>query len=553
MKTVVRDDVSQPIVLLGAGVGAVLLVACVNLAALLLARGAARAKEIATRMALGSGRRAVVRQLMTEAGVLAFAGASAGLIVAVLGLEGLKALGDGVYGEWERVGLDARVVAVAFGLAVVTSIVFGLVPAIQTSRIDVQHALADSGSRHIAGGARHWPRRALVVTEVALGVVLLVTAGLLLRTFLGLSRLDPGFDPSGLVTVSASLQDKRYQTAADVNRLFHETLRRLHETPGVIRASVSLELPYNRLLNLGFALPDRPDLKRTITNLSYVTPEFLDTLRIHLRRGRGLSDADVAGAPLAALVNEAWVRIYSADQDAIGRRIRIAGAEREIVGITGNVQQVAGFFLDGVTPGPIVSAPIVFIPTAQTSDASMRMLHTWFSPAWVVHADNPGAAGAALARAIREADPMLPVTAARSMATVISRATSRERLLMTLMGLLATAALLLSAVGLHGLIGHTVQERQREFGIRVALGASPVRTMWRVAGGGVALAAVGAVIGGLLTIPATDLIRSFLWGVSERDPVTYAGVGFFMLGVAAIASLLPAMRILRVDPAEALR
>lgn len=148
---------------------------------------------------------------------------------------------------------------------------------------------------------------------------------------------------------------------------------------------------------------------------------------------------------------------------------------------------------------------------------------------------------------------MLPVTAARSMSAVISRATSRERLLMTLMGLLAVSALLLSAVGLHGLIGHTVQERQREFGIRVALGASPAATMWRVAGGGVALAAAGAVIGGLLTIPATDLIRSFIWGVSERDPITYAGVCIFMLGVAAIASLLPAMRILRVDPAEALR
>ncbi|MEZ5319695.1 MAG: ABC transporter permease [Vicinamibacterales bacterium] len=544
---------SQPIVMLAVSVGIVLLVACVNLAALLLARGAGRVKEIATRMALGSGRRAVVRQLMVEAAIIAVLGGAIGLGVGYVGLEWLKDLGSDVFGEWDAVSLDGTVVAVTLLASLVTSVLFGLVPALQASRIRVQAAMTDGGSRSIAGSARHWPRRLLVVAEVALGVVLLVSAGLLIRTFVQLRGLDPGFDPDGLVTTTASMQDKRYESAERVNRLFDDTLRRLEATPGIEAASVSLELPYARLLNLGFAMPDDPDLTRTITNAMYVTPGFLDTFRIPLRDGRAFTDRDRIDTPPVAVVNQTWVRIYSPQRPAIGRRIAIMGEEREIVGVMGDVQQTQSFRLDEITPGPIVSLPLVLVPASQTTDAALRTLHTWFWPVWTVRARSASVAAEALRTAIRESDPMLPIDDITTMDQVMARATSRQRLLMTLAALLAGAALLLSAIGIHGLIAHAVQERRREFGIRLALGATPAGTMRAVAGGGILLAAIGAMLGGLLSIPATRLVEAFLWGVTERDPATYAAVAGFMLLVAGVASVVPSLRILRLDPAETLR
>ena len=553
MQDALVAGVRDSIVMLGWAVGTVLVMACVNLAALLLSRGGSRSKEIATRMALGSGRRAIVRQLMVEAVLLALAGGALGIAVGWVGLESLKAIGGQTFEEWSRVTLDGRVLLASVALSLLTSLLFGLVPAWQSSRVDVQAALADGGSRSVAGGSKHWVRRTLVVAQVALCVTMLVTAGLLLRTFMNLRQLDPGFEPRGLVTASASMQDARYRTAAAITRLFDESLRRLRATPGVEAAAVSLELPYDRLLNRSFRFPEMAPGDSSMTTAAYITPGFVDTLRIPLRAGRDVLDTDTASAPRVVLVNATFARIYSRDQPAIGRRLRIAGEEREIVGITGDVQQQRFLSIDGTAPGPLTSLPIVFVPAAQTADGDFRGVHTWFEPVWSVRARTQADAAWAVREAIHAVDPLLPLSGQRAMTEVIAGAMSQQRLLFALVGALAGAALLLAAIGIYGLLAHSIGERRREFGIRIALGATPAETVRGVAMGGIVLAAAGAVAGTLLSLPAARLVQASLVGVSERDPLTYAGVIVFLLSVAAIASVIPALRILKLDPASTLR
>ncbi len=547
------EGVREPIVMLGAAVGTVLLIACVNLAALLIARGSGRMKEIATRMALGSGRRAVVRQLMVEAAVLAFAGGALGLLLGQFGLSALKALGAETYGEWKEASLDLRTLLVTIGLSGVTSLIFGLVPALQASRLDVNAALGDAGSRSVAGSARQWPRRLLVVTEVALGVVLLVTAGLLIRTFVNLRMLDPGFDPRNLTTARVSLLDARYATAASVTRLFDQSLVRLATAPGIESAAVSLGVPYDRLLNIGFRFPEQPQDEWRTTNATYVAGDIFRTLGIRLVDGRFLTDTDRGGSPLVAVVNESFARLYSKDQPAIGRRIRISGIDREIVGVAGNVQQRgSGFSVEGMVQGPIMSPPLVYLPASQAA-ANLLGTHVWFSPVWLVRARSTGEAIAAIRDAVASVDPLLPVAEPESMEHLMSSAVARHRLMMTLVAVLAGAAVFLAAIGIQGLIAQSVTERRREFGIRMALGATAGQTVRSVALGGIALAAAGAVVGAGLSFWAVRLIEGFLWPARQSDPLTYVAVAAFLLLVATTASLLPALRILKLDPAQTLR
>jgi predicted permease len=553
------SEVRQPIVMLGGAVATVLLIACVNLAVLLLARGGSRAQEIATRMALGSGRGAVLRQLMIENVVLAIAGGLLGLFVASLGLEGLKALGGDTFEQWTRVTMNHRVLGVTMGLSVVTCLLFGLVPALQATRLDVRAALTEGGSRAVAGGSRQWTRRILVGAEVALGVVLLVVTGLLIRAFVNLQQIDPGFDPSQVVTASVSLQDARYKTSAKMNQLFDETVRRLEQTPGIDSAAVSLELPYRRLLNMGFRFMDEPaDAKSRIANVMYVTPDFFKTLRIPLRGGRTIREADASTAPPIVVVSEGFVTLQANGRDPVRRRLRLGGVEREIVGVVGDVRVTSsGFFLTGMVKGPITSGPLIYLPAAQTSDGFLGV-HMWFSPMWSVRASSPAVADAALQRALGAVDPLLPLGRVRRMTDVQAAATSRQRLLMILVGTLGATAVLLAAIGIHGLIANSVQQRMREFGIRLALGATARQTIRDVALSGVALSLCGAVIGVGLSVVAVPLVESlvssdYLWGVSGRDPWTYLGVAALLLLVSIVASLLPALRILKVDPAQTLR
>jgi predicted permease len=549
MQTVLDSGERDALTMLSVAVGLVLVIACVNIASLLLARGGSRQKELATRMALGSGRAAVIRQLMAESMVVAVCGGLAGLLIGALGLEALKGLTGDIFENWQRVTIDGPIAAWTIGVSALTSVVFGLVPAWQASRIDVQAGLRDGGSRSIAGGSGHWLRRSLVLAEVALGVVLLVCAGLLIRSFTKLNSLNPGFDPAHLTTSSVSLQDARYVKAETINGLFDRSLSALESTPGVEAAAVSLELPYTRLLNLGTRLAG--DTKGRMANVIYVTPGYASTFRIPLRQGRDLAPSDRAGSAPVVLVNETYARLYSPGQDVIGRRVAISGTEREIVGVIGNVQQRQSFQAEGMVPGPITNAPAVFVPASQLPDAFFTLVHQWFRPVWTVRSSTDAAS--AIRAAVQAADPQLPVAAVQTMAQVRAAALGLQRLLMTLVGVIAGAALLLAAMGLHGLIASSVAERTREFGIRMALGASIGQTIRSVAVSGVGLALVGAVAGGALSVLAVRLERIYLWGVQPGDPLTYVAVMAFLVAVAAASSLIPAFRLARLDPAKTLR
>ena len=431
MAEILATRVREPIVLLSFAVLAVLLIACVNLAALMLVRADGRTHEIATRMALGGGRGVVVRQLMVEAVIIAAVGGAAGLLIGYFSLQGLQNLGGERFAQWGRAAIDGRVIALALGLSALTSLAFGLAPAVRASRMNVSQAL--TGSRGVAGRAAKWPRRVLVIAEVAIGVVLLVATGLLIRTFINVRSLDPGFDRANLVTASVSLRDARYNNAASINQLFDQTLQRIAAVPGVESAAVSLEVPYERLLNLGFRYADAPTTDSKMTNLCYVTPGFLKAMGIPLKAGRDLTDADRAGAPPVAVVNEAFQRMYSKDVPAIGRRILVAG-NREIVGVMGDVKVQPSLGGPGFETGPLVSQPLILIPASQTSDSFFRLVHTWFTPVWSVRARDTAAASIAVTRAISETDPLLPVSSVRNMDGVMAEALAGQRLMMTLEG-----------------------------------------------------------------------------------------------------------------------
>jgi predicted permease len=545
-------DVRLPLLLLSAGVGVVLLVACVNLAGLLLARAGRRTREIATRLAVGGNRRAVMRQLLIESLLLACCGGVAGLVLGVVALEGLKATAtDLLLTPWGQVALDARVLSVTLGLTALTAILFGLVPALQATRLDVQAALAEGGTRSVAGGAKGWPRRLLVAAEVALGVVLLVGAGLLIRTFVYLDTLPAGFDPRNVVALSASLEDARYAKHADVDQLFTRSLARLRVLPGVESAAISLGLPYERILNMGTRLVSgstRSDF--LFSTATYVTPGYFETLRLPLLAGRTFRDSDAATSAFAVVVNEAFVKRYFKDRDPVGQHLFSNGSTREIVGVVGNVQQRGGF----QDFGPIDALPGYYMPFSQFPGGGLRTIHGWFSTAWIVRQVQDGAVTEpVLRRTMVEVDPQLAVSAVRGVDAVRGATLARQRMLMLLVGALGGLALFLAAIGIHALIASGVAERTRELGIRMALGATVGQTIRDAALPGITMAVVGLAAGCAIAYGVSGWIRSLLWGVRENDPLTFAAVVVSLLVVAVTASLVPALRVRKLDPVSLLR
>jgi predicted permease len=546
------QDLRQPLMMLWAAVGVVLLIGCVNVAGLLLARGTSRAPEIATRIALGGGRVAIVRQLLAESVVLAVIGGAGGLALGYVSSRMFATLLQDAVGVPGQVGLDARVFAICGVSALVTSVVFGLVPALQASRVNVRETLVESGSHAIAGAARSWPRRAMVVVEVALGVMLLVGAGLLIRTFDYLMNQPAGFDGTHAMTATLSLQDARYRTAEKVNQLFVRTIANMREVPGVQNAAVALTLPYERALNTGGQwIGAKPGAERIqIMNQTYVTPAYFDTLRIPLIRGRVFTDADTAGAAPVIVVNQAFVKRYSPDVDPIGRQMRSGRGAATIVGVVGDIQQKAGWG----NFGPIGAVPASYIPASQTTDGFLTMVHTWFSPSWFVRVDGRSA-GVALAmqRAVRSVDPLLPFAKFRTLDDVRGEAVAGQRAQAVLLGSLAGLAVLLAAVGLYGLVANAVAERTRELGIRLALGASSRQAIVSAAAPGLLLGTIGVAVGLVIARFAATTMRHVVWGIAVSDPTTFAVAAATVLVVAVVATLVPAWRIARLNPIKALR
>jgi predicted permease len=541
------EAVREPLMVLWAAVGAVLLIGCVNIAGLLMARGVARGPEMATRLALGGGRATIVRQLLTESLVLAGCGGALGLLLGYAGSRVFATLLHDAFGLEGDVGLDTRVFVLTSAAALLTSLVFGLVPALQASRVNLRAALVDAGSPSIAGDAKGWPRRAMVGIEVALGVVLLVGAGLLIRTFDHLVRLPPGFDGTHVMTATLSLQDARYATVDRVSQLFDRTLARMKATPGVENAAIALTLPYERALNVGFRFPGEKD-NRTI-NLTYVTPGYFDTLRVPLRRGRVFTDADAADSQPVIIVNEAFARRHLKDTDPIGRVVQSNG-NRTIVGVVGDIQTRTAFG----NFGPVGAAPAAYIPAAQTNAGLLRTVHAWFSPSWFVRAaGEPRGMVADMQRAVQSVDPLLPFSKFRTLDDVRGEAIASERAQTLMLGALAALALVLAAIGVYGLVTNSIAERTRELGVRIAIGASPSRAMRAALAPSAAVAAIGVVAGIAGAAALSRTMQHLVWGVSTSDPWTYAVATGVVAVVAAVAMLIPARRVSRMNPITALR
>ncbi len=546
-------DVRRELVATWAAVLAVLLIACVNIMGLLMAQAPARAREIATRLAVGASRGAIVRQLLVESLCLSLAGCAAGVLVGGYGTDWLKALGATSFETAQPIQLDWRVVGIMIAFSAGAGILFGLAPAVQVSRLDIRSGLMEGGRG--AAGRRGRLRSILVAAEVALSLTLLVSAGLLLRTLGYFHHLNPGFDTRNLVVAESSLLDARYEDRDAVLRLYNEGLARIRAIPGVKSAAVALSLPYERPLNYGYRQLDgftgaRPD--SSATELVYVTPGYFETLGLRVLAGRAFRDSDSPDAPRVIAVSESFARrLYKTPEAALGRHISLNKIACEIAGVVGDVQQHSG--LSG-SAGPISVEPTVYTPMAQTSPRFLYGIHRWFTPKWVVRSNAaPARIAPRIQAAIATVDPELPLSHFQAMEDIRDLYLKQHRYASALFAALAAIALVLAAIGLYALISDSIAQRTRELGIRVALGASIRQVVAATARPGIVMALAGIVVGALLARVGTRLIASMLFGVQADDAVTFASTAAILLVTAIAASLIPCVRILRLDPAQTLR
>jgi predicted permease len=544
------DRVHNRLSLIWGAVALVLLIGCVNIAGILLARSATRSREIATRMAVGASRARVVSGLLLESLLLALAGGLLGLIIGEFALRGLIRLNAQEFSFWGPLHLDFRVAAVMLAVSLATSLLFGLFPAIEATSVDLRSALAEGG-RGAVGSRKTWKRQGLVFLEVALGVVLVIGAGLLVRTFQKLANLSPGFSPDHLFTASASLQDTRYATTAAGAWLFRETLDRMRRIPGVQSAAVALSLPYERPLNDGIKLPGGKE-DYLMTNVTYVTPGFFETLQIPLLRGRVILGSDTASSEPVAVINQAFVQHYLRGRsNPLGRQLISEDKTWRVVGIVANVQHsTAGWG----GPNPLDIMPHMYVPADQVQDGLFAMVHVWFSPSWVVrtHGTVPGLQQQ-MTRILGSADPRLTFSDFHTMDQIKGATLRSQRYYATLFSALAGLAVLLAALGIYGLVAQSVVQRTHEMGIRMALGATVARIVRSAAAPAVVLSLCGVLSGVVLALFLSRVLKSMIWGVTPTDPLTFASVAILLVLIAAVAGLIPALRLARLDPAITLR
>jgi putative ABC transport system permease protein len=545
-QALVGESRTALLVLLGA-VGLVLLIACVNVANLLLARVAARETELAVRAALGAGRRRLVRQLLTESLVLAVLGGVAGVWLASASLGSLLALQPEGVPRLAEVHIDRSVMAFAAALSVLTGFLFGVFPALHSTTHPTAQTLRD-GARGVLAGPGRRLRGSLVVTQIALAMVLLAGAGLLLRSFDRLRRVDPGFRSDNALTFRLSLPESAYKEESQRTAFFEELLRRLEALPGVRTAGAVMGIPLGGLsFTLSFEVEGRapvPPAQQPSMQVRVATPGYFKAIGIPLVRGRYLEPGDTAGSRPVVVLSETAVHRFFPGEDPMGKRI-VVGWRRpegqppaggEVVGIVGDVKEQG---LDQENP------PEVYIPHAQLPVNAMDVvLRTALVPLSVTRSVEKTVAGL---------DPELPVARLQTLDAIVARSVSEPRFYMILLGAFAVMAVLLAALGIFGVMSYAVVQRNREIGIRVALGADPRDVLGMVMRQAFLLTAGGVGLGLLGAIGLSRVIASLLFQLSPTDPATLASVGLALTGVALLASYLPARRATRVDPLVALR
>jgi putative ABC transport system permease protein len=540
LREMIVGDVQRPLLVLLGAVGFVLLVACANVANLLLARGSARHGELAVRAAIGAGRARLVRQLITEAIVLGLVGGVLGLMIAYASTAALIAARPADLPRLDEIGLDATVALFTMGAALLTGLVFGMVPALQATNEHLLRGLQESG-RSAGGGRRaHRLRSALVVAEMALAVILLTGSGLLIRSFVELTRVNPGFQPDGAMAIRVTFQGEMYKGGDQIRNRVNDIADRLRGLPGVNFVAAGTVLPLGGLGALNdFAVegapPPPPDVNQEIAVAS-VTPDYFRAIGTPLQRGRLFTALDHDKAPPVALVNEAAARRWFPNEDPIGRRVLSGGGSREVVGVVRDVLQR--------NPGQ-PAVPQMFLPYAQRTSRSVRL---------VVRAQGDALALApAIRDQIRSLDPNLPLADVVPLNEMVSRSIARPRFYTSLLTLFAAVALALSATGIFGVMSYTVAQQSKEIGIRMALGARTVDVLRSIVGHAMLLAGIGVVAGVAAALALGRLIRNQLYGVNVFDPLTITAVIAVLLTSAALASLLPARRAAAVDPVTAFR
>jgi predicted permease len=545
-------DIRPVLLLLLGAVGLVLLIACANVANLLLARAAARQKEMAIRTALGASRWRIVRQLLTESLLLSLIGGGLGLLVAMWGTDALIAAIPDTIPRAEDVGIDARVMLFTFLISALTGCIFGLIPALQVSKPDLNETLKEGG--RTAATMRQGVRGVLVVTEVVFALVLLIGAGLLIRSLFAVRNVAPGVNPQNVITMQIPLSPNIYDNATKVRDFYNRLLERLHATPGVQAAALTADMPFigddsEAPFWTGNGPRPAPEAIQWAL-MNPVSAGYVKAMGIPLLRGRFITEQDTRETPHVAVIDEYMARDLFSGEDPIGKRMTIPGNDKmpdipfEIVGVVGHVKH---FGLDA-------QKEILFqfyMPYVQIPDDFLAGL---LGMALVARtAGDPAAMAGPVKEAILTLDKDQPVTAVRTMDQVLVDSLSQRRFTMLLLGLFAGLALILASVGIYGVMSYTVAQRTHEIGVRMALGAQPGDVLKMVVRQGMALVGLGVAIGLGVAFALTRLMTSFLFGVSATDPLTFVAISLVLAGVALAACFVPARRATKVDPMVALR
>jgi putative ABC transport system permease protein len=524
-----------------AAVGLVVLIACANVANLLLVRAAAREKEIAIRAALGANRRRLFAQVLAESLLLAIVGGALGIGLAYLGLPAILALSAGGIPRTADVAIDRHVLLFAAAASIATGLLFGLVPAWQSARTGVGAVLKEGGRSSTAAGSR-WLRSSLLVIEVAFSIILLTGAALLLRSFDRLTNVAPGFDPSHALAFQVSLPQKQYPDDRHVTAFYDALIDKLEAQPGVRSAAFVQTLPMHGGYVLSFDIRGHaPDLPGQGPSANYraVSPDYFSTLGVPLLKGRVFARSDRTANQPVAIVDQAFVDKYFPNQDPIGQALHIGNGSKNFVDIVGVVGSIHYAGLDAVP------APTMYVPIAQDT----------FSTIWVVErADgDPGQLAAGARQAVATIDPLLPTYLMTPLTQIVNDSIAPRRFSMLLLATFAGIALFLAAVGLYGVVSYSVQQRTREIGLRMAIGAAPRDVLALIVGGAMKLALAGVILGLAGAAVFSRLAATLLFEVTPSDPVSYAATSAVLFAIAVLACYAPARRAMRVDPIAALQ